>query len=695
MTVAVAESRVVLKGEDRASGKIDQVNRALNRVENAADKTARASQSAGDKMRRAFGAQMLARVAGLAAAMGALRQVMASGDAAVGFSDELAKIQTLIGSNVDRMAELKAGIIDISKETGKPLADVSGAVFQVISAFGDTTDTLDATRIAAKGAVAGVAETGQAVKLANVFMKNYGDTSAAAMQRVLDLSFEINRVGVTNFEELSASMGGVIPIAAPMNVSMEEVAATFAALTGTSGNAAEVVTQFKAILIGLADTSKGAGNAVQDLFGVTAEAAIAEHGFMTVLKGVVETTDGSVGALKELFGRKEAILGILPLLNEQSDKYAGTLDATKTAVDGAAEAFKAAGEGMGAIGRETKQLEARLAALEVRLGDQVAPKTLAVKVNLLEAADATDLFMRGVSGDIAALDMLAAKFGLASASMKEFSAVAAEAAPRGIFKIGDDSGAAPARARPSAVRTEIDPMSARLEAKLKRMSDQRVKRAQAARQSVVSARSAESSALIEAINAEIEAEAKRHRAMVDHAFVEQDLAKTRAAMLDANRQRIHDARKDDASKAKAAAQATVNASMAIGAAGIAAAEQLGAATIAISGMRATYALAVGWMAIAEKGPLLGAPQLIAGLTAAAQFASLAGSGGGSPSASAPGGAGGSFGGAGSSTASARQKQASKAPTIINLFGVHNTKAELGHAQAKSMAAAAGTGMVPA
>lgn len=152
------------------------------------------------------------------------------------------------------------------------------------------------------------------------------------------------------------------------------------------------------------------------------------------------------------------------------------------------------------------------------------------------------------------------------------------------------------------------------------------------------------------------------------------------------------AREDEIMMAQQARVQNIQTAMDSAAAGIQALDDLGAAMIAVAALRAAYAVAVGIMAVAEKG-YAGIPQLIAGLAAAAQFAAIAGR---SPpsagSAGAAGASGSSAAPAGQSTSSSASSAPAAGPTVINLFGVSNTKAELGHALAKAKRAAAGTGM---
>ena len=153
---------------------------------------------------------------------------------------------------------------------------------------------------------------------------------------------------------------------------------------------------------------------------------------------------------------------------------------------------------------------------------------------------------------------------------------------------------------------------------------------------------------------------------------------------------FQESKQQERDMAKASSDEQVAGYFAIAQAGINAASDLGAATIVVAGLQAGYAIALGLRAIAEKG-WLGIPQMIAGISAAAQFAAVAGQ---SPPSVSSGGGGG-LTSPGQSTASAAPSQQSTGPTVVNVWGVANTKAELGHALAKAAAAARGTGMVPA
>ena len=80
--------------------------------------------------------------------------------------------------------------------------------------------------------------------------------TAAGRFIACDLAFETVRLGQTTFPELAASMGRVVPLAASLKLSQEELFAAMATGTGVTGGAAEVSTQLRAVLQSLLDPSK-------------------------------------------------------------------------------------------------------------------------------------------------------------------------------------------------------------------------------------------------------------------------------------------------------------------------------------------------------------------------------------------------------------------------------------------------------
>ena len=72
------------------------------------------------------------------------------------------------------------------------------------------------------------------------------------VNRVSDIAFQTIKLGQTTMGELASSIGGTVPLAATLGVSLEEVMGAMAALTGVTGTTAEVATQLEGIFTLLA-----------------------------------------------------------------------------------------------------------------------------------------------------------------------------------------------------------------------------------------------------------------------------------------------------------------------------------------------------------------------------------------------------------------------------------------------------------
>lgn len=199
-----------------------QFNNGLTNAENRLASTAQSMTSTGMKMT----AGLTAPILGVGAAAIAASTQMNEG---------LANVASL-GIATDRVLEFKGAMQDMAVEVGKTTDDLSGGIYEVISSFGDTADTLDIVKINAKAAAAGLATTQDAIKLTSAVTKAYGDTSAEAVQHTADLAFQTVNLGQTTFPELAKNMGQVTPIAVALGVSQEELWGQMATLTGVTGN---------------------------------------------------------------------------------------------------------------------------------------------------------------------------------------------------------------------------------------------------------------------------------------------------------------------------------------------------------------------------------------------------------------------------------------------------------------------------
>lgn len=292
---------------------------------------------------------------------------------AVDFNKGMANVATLIPGNTARVLELKSAVQDMAQELGQSTSDLTGGLYQVISAFGDTSDSLAVLDINARAAKAGLASTADAINLTSAITKAYGDTSAAAVQQASDLMFTVVRLGQTSFPELAASLGRVVPLAEKMNVTQIELSGVMATLTGVTGNTAEVSTQLASILSGMIKPSTSMMAAMKSLGFETTEAMIAELGLVGSLEAVIATTDGSSLAVGQLLGRKEALAAAFALTGSQAETFNQKLAEMQDVAGATDAAFREQTTGVNAVGFAWDRLKVQLTVVGQKLGDALMP----------------------------------------------------------------------------------------------------------------------------------------------------------------------------------------------------------------------------------------------------------------------------------------------------------------------------------
>lgn len=351
----------------------------LQRAINDLNRMQRETQTTGKKL-AAFGQGM--STVGKNLSMYVSLPLTAAATAAIAFATEFGKsmgnIATLIPGNTERVEELKDEIMQLGPETGKSLSDLSDGAYQVISAFGDTADTVSILETNARAATAGMASTTDAINLTSAVTKAYGDTSAAAVGQVSDLALLTVRLGQTTFPELAASIGRVTPLAAELGVTQEELFASMATLTGVTGGAAEVSTQLRGAMQSLLAPTADATKAFKDAGIESGAALIEQEGLAGAIQFLVDAADKSGQPLQKYIGSIEGQTVALALAGAQGDEYTRKLAEMEKANGTTAAAFDAATTGVGEAAFTFEQLRAEGEALLVNLGDGLAPALMGV-----------------------------------------------------------------------------------------------------------------------------------------------------------------------------------------------------------------------------------------------------------------------------------------------------------------------------
>lgn len=374
---------IVISGLDEVSPTFKTISDGANRM--AADLKA-SLESAGRQMRDVGGAMTT-----LTAPLGL------AGGFAMKFSNELnsamGDVATMIPGRTQEIGDFKKEVQQLAIDVGKGTTDIAGGLYQVLSAFGDGPDSMATLTVAAQAATAGVAGTTDAINLLSAVTKGYGDTSLAAVKNTSDMAFTTVRLGQTTFPELAGSIGTVVPLAAELGVTTTELFGTFATLTGVTGNAAAVSTQFRGILQALMAPTDSMAMLIAELGFESGKAMVGQLGLEQTTALIAQRAKETGAPLQQFIGSIEGQTAALALTGAQADVFSEKLAAMGQVAGATDEAFAAKTQGVNAAGFALDQFQQRMAVTAQNLGDQLAPAFMAA----LDAAQPLfDLIQRGV-----------------------------------------------------------------------------------------------------------------------------------------------------------------------------------------------------------------------------------------------------------------------------------------------------------
>lgn len=251
------------------------------------------------------------------------------------FDKGMRAVNTMAGKNAEDLGKLKDQVAALGNEIPKTKEELSAGLYQVISNGVPEDNWIAFLEQSAKASVGGIADLGETVTVTSTIIKNYGLEWGKAGE-IQDKIQMTAKNGVTSFEQLAAALPRVSGNAATLGVSIDELMATFATLTGVSGNTAEVSTQLAAVFTALIKPSSEATKMAQEMGIQFDAAAIRAQGgmrnFLTQLDADITKYASAHNMLKEeiygkLFGSAESLRALTPLTGELASKFSENVDA--------------------------------------------------------------------------------------------------------------------------------------------------------------------------------------------------------------------------------------------------------------------------------------------------------------------------------------------------------------------------------
>lgn len=358
------------------------------------------AQSTG--LSRAFAALGVAVGAGLVGGL-----VMAT-KSAVDFDRSMRNVNSIARLSEGRFKGLSKSVLALAKETGQAPKTLADGLYGIVSSGFKASDAIKVLRASAKAATAGMTDTETASRAVAAALNAY-HLEATDARKVSDVLFQTVNKGVLTFEELAQNMGDLVPAAAPLGVSLEEVGAAIATITLQGVPAAEAATRVKNTMLSLAKPSAGLSKLLKENGFESGEAAVKATGYAGVLEMLDKATKGSVTRTAALTPEIRALMGVVGLTGKNLDTYNTNLRAMDNASQGAGATARAFAEQGKSIAFQWQKAKASLIAAAIPVGQMLFPA-------LAKGADAVGELAQRIEAN---MPQIRAQFGELAAGAQE------------------------------------------------------------------------------------------------------------------------------------------------------------------------------------------------------------------------------------------------------------------------------------
>ena len=273
-----------------------------------------------------------AAAATASAAWGALKLGEFISDAiAIGseYETAFAKVQTIMDKTQTSSEEMSSAIKALSNETGIAAAELSGSVYDAISATGDTANAVSLVGDASKLATAGFAESGDALSVLTTIMNAYG-LSADEARNISDSLIMTQNRGVTTVGALAGSMGKAIATASAYSVDLNNLEASYISLTKAGISTEESTTYLSSMLKELGSANTKVAKIIKSETGKSFGQMMSDGASLAdVFDILVKSVNGDSEALINLWSSAEAGKAANAIASQGIDYFRESLDALK------------------------------------------------------------------------------------------------------------------------------------------------------------------------------------------------------------------------------------------------------------------------------------------------------------------------------------------------------------------------------
>ena len=324
------------------------------------------------KFSKMLGGIGTAAAAGAAAAGAALAGAAAKGvKEFANFDKQMNEVFTLMPkASEEAQKQMSDDLRAFSNEMGVATDEAAPALYQAISAGVPKDNVFNFMEEAQKAATAGVTDLTTSVDVLSSVVNTYGEENISAAE-ASDLMFTAVKQGKTTFEELSANMSDVAPIASSIGIEFSNITAALSTMTSQGTPTAKATTQLKQAMAELSKEGSKAGTAFSEVAGTDFQTFISEGGNLQEAMSLMEEAAKENGTtVSNMFGSIEAGQAALALTGEGAKKFKGDLEEMNSASGATDKAYKKMEE---SLTRNFERIQVGMNEVWLTVGEQLMP----------------------------------------------------------------------------------------------------------------------------------------------------------------------------------------------------------------------------------------------------------------------------------------------------------------------------------
>ena len=300
--------------------------------------------------------------------------------AASDFDASMRNINAIAGMTEAELSKVSDSILEFGARNRSGAVESANALYTVYSAGIDEIDvatkTMESSVLTAEAGLADLGTTTESVVGSLLAFGYESENIEERLDQISNATSHMVNVGVGSMDEFASALGNVVPTAASVNMSIEELYGNMAFLTQRSLSPAKAATALNSALTALTKPTDAMNDAFQEL-GVNGMEQLIDKtgGVNAALVALIGTTNGTQVELQAMFNNIRGARAI-NLFAKDVDLWTEAIEKFEDKADGAT--LRAHAQQMKAVSAATDLAKSAMLSMGIVIGQELIPYLLPV-----------------------------------------------------------------------------------------------------------------------------------------------------------------------------------------------------------------------------------------------------------------------------------------------------------------------------